>query len=243
MAEGSPVLGGDAEIDGDPLQAGRGEPEMLTAGPAAGTHEVVGDGAPMGSGGPEGLQIAMDLWRERMRAHTESACVHMAADEACAELYALPFVPALVARERERFTAYSLRTNGRNLLEDLVQEEVRLRDRIVGIDGEAVAFCPFAGRVPFQVTIAPRKPRRRFEDEGPLGATLLHDVIGRLERALGAAPAFNLWVRTAPRDAEHFCWRIELLPSAPKAGGLEVGTGVGLTPLAPEQAAQQLRDM
>ena len=160
-----------------------------------------------------------------------------------AELFALPFVPSLVARERERFTAYSLRTNGRNLLEDLVQEEVRLRERIVAIDDEAVAFCPFAGRVPFQVTIAPRKPRRRFEDEGPLGAALLHDVIGRLERALGAAPAFNLWVRTAPRDAEHFCWRIELLPSAQRTGGLELGTGVGLTPLAPEQAAQQLRDM
>ena len=59
-----------------------------------------------------------------------------------AQLYALPFVPAAVARERERFTAYSDRTQGRNLLEDLVQEEVRRRERIVAIDDEAVAIAP-----------------------------------------------------------------------------------------------------
>ena len=87
-----------------------------------------------------------------------------------AQLYALPFVPAAVARERERFTAYSDRTQGRNLLEDLLQEEVRRRERVVAIDDEAVAICPFASRVPFQVQIVPRRPRRRFEDDGPLGA-------------------------------------------------------------------------
>ena len=39
-----------------------------------------------------------------------------------AQLYALPFVPAAVARERERFTAYWQRTQGRNLLEDVLQD-------------------------------------------------------------------------------------------------------------------------
>ena len=99
-----------------------------------------------------------------------------------AQLYALPFVPAAVARERERFTAYSQRTQGRNLLGDLLQEEVRLRERVVAIDDEAVALCPFASRVPFELQIVPRRPVARFEDDGPLGARLLHDVLGRLER-------------------------------------------------------------
>ena len=44
-----------------------------------------------------------------------------------AQLYALDFVPAEVARERERAGAYATRTMGQDLLEDLVAEEVRLR--------------------------------------------------------------------------------------------------------------------
>ena len=61
-----------------------------------------------------------------------------------AQLYALDFVPADVARERERFGAYATRTMGGNLLGDLVQEEVRLRERIVAIDDEAVLMAPYA---------------------------------------------------------------------------------------------------
>ena len=83
-----------------------------------------------------------------------------------AQLYALPFVPAPIARERERFTAYSDRTQGRNLLEDLVQEEVKRGERVVAVDDEAVALCPFAARVPFHVQLVPRRPGARFEDDG-----------------------------------------------------------------------------
>jgi UDPglucose--hexose-1-phosphate uridylyltransferase len=159
-----------------------------------------------------------------------------------AQLYALPFVPAAVARERERFTAYWDRTQGRNLLEDLLQEEVRRRERVVAIDPEAVALAPFASRVPFQVQVVPRRPRARFEDDGPLGARMLHQVLGRLRGALGELPPLNLWVRTAPRGAEHFSWRIDLLPRLTQLAGLELGTGVNLNVVAPERAAAALRD-
>jgi UDPglucose--hexose-1-phosphate uridylyltransferase len=159
-----------------------------------------------------------------------------------AQLYALPFVPAAIARERERFTAYWDRTQGRNLLEDLLQEEVRRADRIVSIDREAVAVAPFASRVPFQVQLIPRKPRARFDEDGPLGAALLLDVLGRMERVLGAVPPLNMWVRTAPSGAEQFCWRIDLLPRLTHLAGLELGTGVNLNILPPERAAALLRD-
>jgi UDPglucose--hexose-1-phosphate uridylyltransferase len=187
-----------------------------------------------------------------MRAHADAAYRHLIVNEGReagaslphthAQLYALPFVPATVARERERFTAYSDRTQGRNLLEDLLQEEVRRRERIVAIDREAVAIAPFASRVPFQVQIVPRKPRARFEDDGPLGAALLHDVLGRLARVLGALPPLNMWVRTAPSGAEYFCWRIDLLPRLTHLAGLELGTGVNLNVMPPELAAARLRD-
>ena len=122
----------------------------------------------------------MDAWRERIRAHAGCACVHVLVNEGHlggaslphthAQLYALDFVPAAVARERERFGAYATRTMGGNLLGDLVQEEVRRRERLVAVDDETVLFAPYASRLPFQLMIAPRRSRARFEDDGPLGA-------------------------------------------------------------------------
>jgi UDPglucose--hexose-1-phosphate uridylyltransferase len=150
-------------------------------------------------------------------------------------------VPALIARERERFAAYATRTMGGNLLADLVQDEVRRRDRIVAIDDEAVLMAPYASIAPFQLLLAPRRPRPRFEDDGPLGAALLHDALQRLRRRLGASPPLNLWLRTAPQGAEAFCWRIDLVPRLVQPAGLELGSGVHLCELAPEEAAAELR--
>jgi UDPglucose--hexose-1-phosphate uridylyltransferase len=104
-------------------------------------------------------------------------------------------------------------------------------------------MAPFAARVPFQLLIAPRTPRLRFEDDGPTGAGMLHDALRRLKQRLGASPPLNLWVRTAPADAEHFCWRIDLLPRLTHLAGLELGAGVNLNIVAPERAAAELRDL
>ncbi len=244
------------EPDGsDPLDGGRGQPELFARRPAAGAHEVIVNGpasvCSLHELGAEGLAVAMGVWRERVRAHSDAACVHLIVNEGAlagaslphthAQLYALGFVPAAVARERERFTAYHDRTHGRNLLADVVQEEVRLRERLVAVDREVVAICPFASRGPFHVQIAPRSPVARFEDDGPLGAKLLHEVLGRLADALGRLPPLNLWVRTAPRGAQSFCWRIDVVPRLDQPAGLELGTGVQLCALAPERAAERLR--
>ena len=165
-----------------------------------------------------------------------------------AQLFALDFVPSGIARERERFGAYATRTMGGNLLADLVQNEVRLRDRIVAIDREAVLMAPFGSRAPYQLLLAPRVPRTRFEDEGPTGALLLREGLARLARVLGEPPPLSLWVRTAPSGAEHFCWRIDVLPrlagagGAPPLEGLQLGTGLGVSRVTPETAAAQLRE-
>ena len=121
-------------------------------------------------------------------------------------------------------------------------EEVRRGERIVAIDDEAVLLAPYASRLPFQLMLAPRVPRPRFEDDGALGARLLHQVLCRLGRVVGAVPALNLWVRTAPSGAETFCWRIDILPRLTYLAGLELGAGVNLNVLPPERAAAFLRE-
>jgi UDPglucose--hexose-1-phosphate uridylyltransferase len=230
-------------------------PELFYSEPARGAHEVVVN-APdpvtsLADLEPEQVERAMAMWRARMRAHADSPYVHLIVNErreagaslphTHAQLYALSFVPAAVARERERFGAHAVRTMGGNLLEDLVQEEVRRRQRLVAVDDEAVLIAPYASRLPYQLMLAPRVPQGDFAADGPLGASLLHAGLRRLRTVLGASPPLNLWVRTAPEGAETFSWRIDVLPRLTHLAGLELGTGVNLNVVAPEQAAAELR--
>jgi UDPglucose--hexose-1-phosphate uridylyltransferase len=233
--------------------------DLFSAFAADGAHEVIVN-APqpvvsLGELEVDQVRAAVDVWRERMRHHRTAgaACVHLIVNErreggaslphTHAQLYALGFVPAAIARERERFAAYATRTMGGNLLGDLVQEEVRRQERVVAIDDEAVCLAPYGARVPYQLLLVPRRPRERFEDDGPTGAALLHDVLNRLARQLGAAPPLNLWVRTAPDGADHFCWRIDVMPRLAFLAGLELGAGVHLNVVPPELVAEQLRDV
>ncbi len=231
--------------------------ELFSSVPAQGAHEVIVNGPQAVTGLAQlpaaQVQLAMEVWRERMKAHSgDSAYVQLIVNERSeagaslphthAQLYALPFVPADVARERERFGAYATRTMGQNLLGDLLQEEVRLRERVVAIDEEAVLIAPYASRLPYQLMLIPRRPRPRFEQDGPLGAELLHEGLCRLARHLRCSPPLNLWVRTAPRGAEHFCWRIDVAPRLTHLAGLELATGLSLNIVAPEHAAALLRE-
>ena len=146
-------------------------PDLFTAQPAAGHHEVIVNAPDTVSSltdlEPDQVAIAMEAWRARMRAHAACACRHLIVNErreagaslphTHAQLYALRFVPAAIAREREHFTAHATRTMGGDLLGDLVQEEVRRRERIVAIDDEAVVMAPvrLARAVPAHARPAP----------------------------------------------------------------------------------------
>jgi UDPglucose--hexose-1-phosphate uridylyltransferase len=241
-----------------PEPAAQPDPDLFTAARAAGRHEVIVNA-------PDAVHSLADLpaaqvatavagWRERMRAHADAACRHLIVNERAeagaslphthAQLYAFDFVPAAIARERERFGAYATRTMGAgNLLGDLVQEEVRRRERVVAVDDEAVLLAPWASHSPLQLMLVPRRPAPRFEDDGPAGAALLHDALRRLRAHLGASPPLNLWIRSAPRGAESFCWRIDIVPRLAALAGLEQGAGVHLCTVAPEQAAAALREL
>jgi len=245
---------GDADVDDDPLASGRGDPELLMSGTATGDHEVIvhtpAHLASITELGAEQFEHAVNGWRERSRAHAGAPYVHVMVNEGHAagaslehthaQLYALGFVPALIARERERFTAHNTRTMGGCLLCDLLQEEVRRRERVVAVSDDAVLLAPFASRAPYELQLVPRRHELTFADSEEGTAQLLHEGLLRLRDRLGAAPPLNLWVRTAPRGAEHFHWHIDVVPRLTRLAGFELGTGVGVNIVPPERAAQEL---
>jgi UDPglucose--hexose-1-phosphate uridylyltransferase len=199
----------------------------------------------------EQFGAAVATWRERMRAHADASHLQLIVNEgggagaslehSHAQLYALPFVPAAVARERERAGAYAERTTGSGLLSDVLVEEVRRGERLVAIDDEAALICPWASRSPFELRVIPRRESARFEQD-ETGAAMIRAALRLLAARFGGPPEMNLWVRTAPRGAESFHWHVDIAPRLAIKAGFELGTGVDINVYPPEQAASDLRD-
>jgi UDPglucose--hexose-1-phosphate uridylyltransferase len=199
----------------------------------------------------EQFAAAVGTWRERMRAHADSSYVQLIVNEgggagaslehSHAQLYALDFVPAAIARERERMGAYRERTAGGGLLSDILVEEVRRKDRLVAIDEEAALICPWASRGPFELRVVPRREAASFADDST-GAAMIHTALRLLAQRFENAPEFNLWVRTAPRGAEHFHWHVDIAPRLSIKASFELATGVDINIYPPERAASDLRE-
>ncbi len=247
--------GGSEEGDGlsaasDPLRASsRGrEPDLFRASLATGFHEVIVN-APehhtsLGQLDDAELAAAVAGWRERMRAYAERAAyVQLILNEgreagaslehSHAQLYALGFVPAAVARERERFSAYNQHTMGGDLLAEIASEEVRRKERLVAIDDDALLVCPWASRSPFELRIIPRTAAASFERDGEVGLGMLRTALRALEARFGSVPQFNAWTITAPRDAESFHWHLDIAPRIGIRAGFEMSTGVELNVFPP----------
>jgi UDPglucose--hexose-1-phosphate uridylyltransferase len=255
-----PTAGGESGLAAavDPLRASsRGaEPDLFASLPAAGAHEVIVHGpehtTALANLTAERFAGALAAWRERMRAHEDASSMQLIVNEgpeagaslehSHAQLYALEFVPAQIARERERFGAYNQRTMGGHQLSDIATEEVRRRERLVAIDDDALLVCPWASRGPFELRVIPRRPSPAFEHDGDVGQGMLATALRALSAVFDGPPQLNLWVRTAPRGVEEFHWHIDLLPRLTIRAGFELSTGVDINIYPPERAAADLRE-
>ena len=163
----------------------------------------------------------------------------------CLDLYDLPQVPHRVAEEIGGAARYVIR-EGICPWCRLVADESTLGSRVVHEDASTVAFAPFASRSPFEIWVVPRRHDADFarasDAELRATATSLQAVLADLARLDG--PPYNLVLHTAPLREQvdgTFHWHWEIHPRLREIAGLEVGTGLPVNPVSPEDAVDELR--
>ena len=115
--------------------------------------------------------------------------------------------------------------HGRPRGETILQED--------GLD----VLCPWASRLPYETVIAPAEPEGSALTSTQLQAALvlLGRVVRRLHELEGPVP-LNAWLEHGDGD-----WRLVLLPRLTILAGLELGAGVFVNTLPPEEAAARLK--
>jgi UDPglucose--hexose-1-phosphate uridylyltransferase len=163
----------------------------------------------------------------------------------CLDFYDLPQIPHRVSEELGGAARYLIR-EGICPFCRLVRDEVRERERIVFEDAVSVAFAPWASRSPFELWVV---PRNHAADFGTASDADLVGTAGTLQKVLRLldvldGPPYNLVLHSAPlreRVDESYHWHWEIHPRLREIAGLELGTGLPVNPVSPEDAVDELR--
>lgn len=163
----------------------------------------------------------------------------------CLEFYDLPQIPHRIAEELGGAARFVIR-EGECPYCRLVREATRTRERLLWEDVDSVAFAPWASRSPFELWIVPRRHDADFgratEPDIKATATALRNVLTKLAKALDGPP-YNLILHTAPlreRVDATYHWHWEIHPRLREIAGLEIGTGLPVNPVSPEDAVEEL---
>jgi UDPglucose--hexose-1-phosphate uridylyltransferase len=163
----------------------------------------------------------------------------------CLDLYDLPQIPHRIAEEMGGAARFVIRESECPWCR-LVREEVRRPERLVWEDADSVAFAPYASRSPFEVWIVPRRHEADFaaasDRDVTATAEALRQVLSRLAATLDGPP-YNLVLHTAPLREElgaTYHWHWEVHPRLREIAGLELGTGLPVNPVSPEDAVEEL---
>ncbi len=131
----------------------------------------------------------------------------------------------------------------------LIEEDLEDGKRVVLESEHFVATELFASPSPFFTHIYPRRHMASF---GDISATEINDL-GRILRALLAKlyhgldnPDFNFTIRTAPAECvgvRYFHWYMSVIPRLTRTAGFELGSGMFINSVIPEEAAEFLRNV
>jgi len=161
------------------------------------------------------------------------------------QLIALPVIPAEVKRSLSGAKEYH--DKHKKCVHCRMIEWEKEERRCIFQNEHFIVFSPFVPRVNFEIRVYPRKHESNFEEINPIErkylAEALSQALYRLYRGL-KDPAYNFFIHTAPCDGKdygYYHWHLEILPKTNTWAGIELGTGVEVITVKPEEVAEFLR--
>jgi len=157
------------------------------------------------------------------------------------QLLGISFVPRELAEEQAGFARFA----GRCLLCTTIDAEESVGHRVVYADERVQVICPFWSGTPFEMLVIPRAHGPHLHRATPpdlyaVGRALRRSL-AMLRDRLGAV-AYNVVFHSAPyRASEPYHWHVHIWPKLTTQAGFEMGTGVLINIVAPEQAAEELQ--
>jgi diadenosine tetraphosphate (Ap4A) HIT family hydrolase len=185
-------------------------------------------------GGTEYLQVVQN-WGAQAGARTDHLCI---------DTYDLPQIPHRIGEELGGAARYVIR-EGVCPWCRLVRDETARRERLVFEDAASVCFAPWASRSPFELWVVPRHHDADFSRATDDQLTSAAETLRKVLRLLAVLdwPPYNLVLHTAPlheRVDETYHWHWEIHPRLREIAGLELGTGLPVNPVSPEEAVEEL---
>jgi UDPglucose--hexose-1-phosphate uridylyltransferase len=165
-----------------------------------------------------------------------------------AQMVGLPMVPQQVRSRTEEAQRYFDDT-GHCVFCDIRDQEISAGDRMIAQNADFAAFTPYAARSPFHTWILPRRHASAFLAADPVEvhalAEILKEVLLRCYVGL-RDPGYNFNIREAPlgeANREDLHWYVSLVPRVTESAGFEMGTGMFINTLLPEESAAFLRSV
>ncbi len=178
--------------------------------------------------------------------HGEAAGASL--EHAHSQIIATPVVPVRVQAEIDGGRKY-YEFKERCIFCDIIRQETEWSNRVVSENDQFIALEPFAPRFPFETWILPKSHFSSYLDitnsQTEYLAQMVKTILAKLRVAL-ADPPYNYVLHTDALDnkaRDYFHWHIEVIPKLTKVAGFEWGTGFYINPVAPEDAAQYLREL
>ena len=161
------------------------------------------------------------------------------------QLIALPIIPPDIRRSFKGSEQF-FKTYNSCVHCNLIGWEMEVKKRIVYENDEFVAIAPYASHSTYELRIYPKEHSSEFESitltKAKSFASALVVVLGKLYKSLDN-PAYNFFIHTAPVHTDraiHYHWHLEIQPKVSIPAGLELGTGIDVVVVAPEDVPEIL---
>jgi UDPglucose--hexose-1-phosphate uridylyltransferase len=162
------------------------------------------------------------------------------------QLIATPVIPSQV-RHRLFESLRHYDDVGECMFCHMVEREIEDQTRIVAKNECFVAMEVFASATPFATHIFPLRHMASFGEISDMEvvhlARILRTLLAKIYVGL-ENPDLNFTVRSGPSEyssARHFHWYVSVIPRLTRVAGFELGSGMFINTVLPEEAAEFLR--